>query len=198
MALIVANATRLNFGFVNTANSVTWSCALACYAAGGYDEATANIIAAAAVNAFYSSIATRFNELVEFVGVTALDLTSETGSEGYSGSGVMGTVSGSIATVDQCMVVTWLTGARGRSNRGRSFFRGLSVVDFEDSYGTRQWKPATVDEFQENADAFNANMTANGYPLAVVSRVHSSYRVVNATTARAGIFSQRRTGRQPG
>lgn len=198
MPLIVANVSRAIIGFVNTQNSVTWSVGFGVNVASGYDETDADAYAEQVLDNFTGAISPRLNENVQTISCSFTDLGSITGSEGHAVGSTVGTVTGNIATVDQCLVTTLLTGARGRSNRGRMFMRGLSVSDYDDDYGTRQWKPDTVSTWQGALEGWLAEMLGNPTPVSVISRLHSSFRQVTSADARYGIFSQRRTGRQPG
>src|SRR5215831_12516697 len=81
--------------------------------------------------------------------VTALDGISPTVNVPYS-SGVHGGGASPAVAANSALVVTWETGARGRSNRGRSFLAGMPGASLET--GGAQWGTAILTDAADAID----------------------------------------------
>jgi hypothetical protein len=101
-----------------------------------------------------------------------------------------GLATGPMAAANAAFIVTWLTGARGRSNRGRSFLAGCPNASLETGGG--RWSSGFIVDANEAIQAFLDNL-GNGDPaltLQVVSQ-HSvegpHHRDVFEFIARQGV-----------
>jgi hypothetical protein len=110
-------------------------------------------------------------------------------------SGVHGGGASPAVAANSALVVTWETGARGRSNRGRSFLAGMPGASLET--GGARWGTAILTDAADAIDGFLTALagTDPGMNLQVVSQ-HSElgphHRPVNEGLARQKVGSQRR------
>lgn len=126
------------------------------------------------------------------------DVNTDTGAQGTATDGTNGTDDAHACQYDQCTVITWNTGLRGRSKRGRSYLRGWAIDKYAGTNGERLWSSGHVTDMQTQGAAFIAGLTDAGHPLVVAHRATHDYDVVTTCQARAGIFSQRRTSQPSG
>lgn len=121
----------------------------------------------------------------------AVDLSSGTGAIALLAStAVGGDSTHSIATRGACALVKYNGASRSRSTRGRMYFGPLTEVQV-DTDGASLTSTALSD-ITNNIDQFVANMSSQGYPLAVLSRKLSQATLVASHVVEAEIATQRR------
>lgn len=126
---------------------------------------------------------------LDAVEVTPLDGTSDTLLQQRDAI-THGTGTSPMTAANAALVVTWLTGARGRSNRGRTFFGGIPAASLE--AGSARWSTALITDaniaMQNWINALAS--TDSNLTLQVVSqRAESSphHRSIFAFTPRRGL-----------
>ena len=127
------------------------------------------------------------------VNVTALDGVTPTEFVAR-GAGVAGGGAALCASANAAMVITLLTGQRGRARRGRLFLGGCPASSMHDGGGL--WSTALVADAQSWYSNFYDNLINTGYqPLMVSQRSEEipgdHFYPITAWTARQGVGTQR-------
>lgn len=122
----------------------------------------------------------------------AVDLSSEFGDIFDLPSTTTGNQSSPnvIATMAASALVQWNGASRSRSTRGRLYFGPLREADINADGRTLDATVHTA--FQSAFDAFIGQLSAAGYPLAVLSRKLSQAFVVGNASVETVIATQRR------
>jgi len=179
-----ADASFVNVFWVVAAASATTSTI-----ATGFRNAYQNIGSSfAMINLQSSDITYDATDITPLDGVTPTDpIAYPSTTHGSAGAGM--------AAANAALVITWLTGARGRNNRGRSYIAGIPQAGIET--GSGRWSGATIADALDAASGFINGLFIQtpSMDLVVVSQhsVHGpGHRAVTDWTPRAGIGTQRR------
>jgi len=130
-------------------------------------------------------------------GVKLTDLTTSTGPT-YSNvfTATAGTRAGSVVPAQTSMVVSFATGLRGRSYRGRNYWSGRVATDQQT---VTTWTSTVVAEFHSKYLDLTAAAGAAGFTLCVLSRQNGGVRrtvgvatPVTSITVRGAIGTQRK------
>lgn len=129
------------------------------------------------------------------VAINVLDLESASGVSLHRVSGLPenGTKSGDPAGGQVAAITTFLTGSRGRSNRGRSFMPGLVATQINAGDGTTldaDAASAIQDAYVALNDSIDAE--ASGAVHAIISKVDAEAKPVLAYLTRRYLGTQRR------
>lgn len=128
--------------------------------------------------------------------VEARDLTEQMGVQGFAAIASVGTLTSPVLPGNVTFAVKFLTGAAGRSRRGRSFFIGLAENQVAGNFVSGAFATAVTAAWAD----FNAAMVADGWQLVVVSRQQNGvvltegipYTVTSITVSDLQIDTQRR------
>jgi len=95
---------------------------------GALDQAATDSISDLIATAFDGNISDYLSDTVSYNGITVTDLRTETGPQFDSDEGwpLVGASSGHALPLQTCALITWGTGLRGRSYRGRTYIGGYS------------------------------------------------------------------------
>lgn len=127
--------------------------------------------------------------------VHIIDLDDEIGVSytNVNGLPIAGSHTGSPAQGQTAAIVTLLTGARGRANRGRKYFPGLPEVSVDASDGTSLDPTVAADYAGITAQLIDAVAALDDGPsLAVISKSQSLAVPVLAAFGRSYLGTQRR------
>jgi len=126
--------------------------------------------------------------------VTKLDGTSPSVFVAY-GSTTHGSAGSGMAAAQAALVITWVTGERGRNHRGRSYIAGVPNASLET--GSARWSSALIADAVDAVQGFldGANGGSPSFTPLVVSQhsVHGSSELeITGGIPRQGLGTQRR------
>jgi hypothetical protein len=106
-----------------------------------------------------------------------------------------GLVLSQMAAANASFIISWETGVRGRSNRGRTFFAGGPSASLET--GSARWSSAFLSDMNSWIPTWLSNMAAATFPLFLMvvsqhSELGPHHNPVTGFVARQGIGTQRR------
>jgi len=133
---------------------------------------------------------------IAIASVEARDLTEQQGVQGFSPIGAVGDIASPVLPGNVTFALKFLTGAAGRSRRGRMYFNGLAENQVAGNFVSSAFSTAVVGAMA----GFNEDMVADGWQLVVVSRVQNgitlaegiAYTVTTITVSDLQIDTQRR------
>src|SRR5215468_6749654 len=166
------------------------------------DAARANQIAAAFVSWWTSNLRANTTPTVSLVQVYMLDVDSTTGTSAIYTTGLplAGTSSTATAASNAAPIITWRTGARGRSFRGRTYIVGAPLSVFSSSDGT-QTNPSFVTAYNSAAAALITAIGAvpGGFTTKLVVASNKLAQSVEITSgqARTYVGTQKRRVKAP-
>lgn len=166
------------------------------------DSARATTIAAAFKSWWSTSMRSRCSSTWSLVQVYVLDVDSAVGTSlNYvSGLPLAGTGSATPAAQNAAAIITWNTGSRGRSFRGRTFVAGMQASDIYSADGT-QVLPAAVTAYSAAAAALITAIAAvdvsNNTFLGVASNKLLLNTRITTGTCRTYLGTQRRRVSSP-
>ena len=189
MVLIIPNTYRVAIRMVAGGKSITNVIGVT-GASGGLEAS-----AAAAVLAAWKVAAgplARLSSLISMGDVTAVDLSSTTGGIAIVADTTAGgvTATNSLSTRAAASLVTWNSGTRSRSARGRLYFGPLMEQDLNTDGATlvsgNQTSMGTA------FTNFRSSLAGAGFPLVVISQKLASTTVVTSQAVQSTIATQRR------
>ena len=164
---------------------------------GAPDVATLNALAQNAYGYYAGTFLPILASVAELVSVDAYGMSSTEAPVGHYVPAVptAGGVGGEMLPLQCAGVVTWRTGGRGRSARGRSYISGWA----ESSSSENALTTAARDALQTAANAFWAAFLADEHPLCVYSQYTNNAPrplgllfPVTAADVRTGVFGSQR------
>lgn len=132
------------------------------------------------------------SNLVQMVSVTAVDLSSAAGGITILADATLGGVSTTpgLSTRASAALVTWNTGTRSKSARGRMYYGPLRETQIDVDGATLV--PAQVTALGTAFSTFRSSLATAGFPLVVISQKLASTTDVTSQAVQATIATQRR------
>lgn len=134
----------------------------------------------------------QLSNLVQMADVTAVDLSSTTGgitvvTDATAGGGTTGPA---LSTRASAALVTWNSGTRSKSARGRMYYGPLRETDIDTDGATLLGARATA--IGTAFTAFRSSLATAGFPLVVISQKLASTTDVTSQSVQTTIATQRR------
>lgn len=124
----------------------------------------------------------------QMVEVKAMDLSSANGQVFSVPASAVGQLSGALATNGSCALITYGSGSRAKSTKGRMYFGPLREVEINNDGRTL----ANAGQFTSALTVFRDNLAAGAKEYVVLSRKNSSHSPVSVIQTQSVIATQRR------
>lgn len=189
MTLVISNTYRIAIRMTAGGKNITNVFGVRGSAAAQQAAAAAAALAAWKVA---SGPLSQLSSLVSMADVTAVDLSSATGgitvlADATTGGG---TTSNSLSTRASSALVTWNSGTRSKSARGRMYFGPLQETNINADGATLT--SAAVTAFGTAFTNFRNSLATAGFPLVVISQKLASTTDVTSQAVQTTIATQRR------
>lgn len=124
----------------------------------------------------------------QMIEVKAMDLSTATGQVFSVPVTAAGSLSGALATNGSCALITYGSGSRAKSTKGRMYFGPLREVEINTDGRTL----ANPSQFTAPMQVFKDNLAASNKEWVILSRKNSSHSPISTIATQTVIATQRR------